>query len=104
MTLVAVVSSVVVTPTWLVLDEFVVDLGAWLPGVSPAITNGLVPFAVLLTAVTGFYAFVKRRFDASNNEAIQALFILLLFAFLVLTVTGIWFRGAGMALVWPWDA
>jgi quinol-cytochrome oxidoreductase complex cytochrome b subunit len=104
MTLVAAASSVVVTPTWLVLDEFVVDLGAWLPGVSPAITNGLVPFAVLLTAVTGFYAFVKRRFDASNNEAIQALFILLLFAFLVLTVTGIWFRGAGMALVWPWDA
>ena len=24
-------------------------------------------------------------------------------AFVVLTVTGIWFRGSGMALCWPWD-
>jgi len=23
-------------------------------------------------------------------------------AFLILTLVGVWFRGAGMALVWPW--
>jgi hypothetical protein len=28
--------------------------------------------------------------------------VLLLVAFLVLTITGIWFRGTGMKLVWPW--
>ena len=31
------------------------------------------------------------------------LFVLLLVSFVVLTAIGIWFRGAGMALMWPWD-
>jgi quinol-cytochrome oxidoreductase complex cytochrome b subunit len=99
---VAAVAAVAVTPVWIGLDELVIDLGAWLPNLPGAITNGLVPFAVLLAAVAAFYAFVKRRFDASNNEAIQALFVLLLVAFGVLTATGLWFRGEGMALTWPW--
>ena len=30
-------------------------------------------------------------------------FVLVLVAFLVLTITGIWFRGTGMKLVWPWN-
>jgi len=46
---------------------------------------------------------VKRKYGAANTEAVQMLFVLLLVAFLVLTVTGIWFRGMGMKLVWPWD-
>jgi len=32
------------------------------------------------------------------------LFVLLVAAFLVLTITGIWFRGDSMALVWPWQS
>jgi quinol-cytochrome oxidoreductase complex cytochrome b subunit len=99
----AAITAAVATPAWIVLDELVLDLGGWLPGVPPAITNGFVPFAVLLAAVTGFYAIVKKRFDASNNEAIQSLFVLLLVAFALLTVTGVWFRGSGMALEWPWN-
>ena len=30
------------------------------------------------------------------------LFVLLLTAFVILTITCIWFRGAEMKLVWPW--
>jgi hypothetical protein len=33
---------------------------------------------------------------------VQALFILFCVALVVLTITGVWFRGPGMALVWPW--
>jgi hypothetical protein len=44
---------------------------------------------------------MQRKFAASNSEAVQMVFVLLLVAFLVLTVTGIWFRGEGMKLVWP---
>ena len=33
-----------------------------------------------------------------------ALFVFLAVAFAVLTATGIWFRGTGMRLVWPWNA
>ena len=44
----------------------------------------------------------RRRLGASRLEATQALFVLLVTAFALLTVTGIWFRGAGMRLAWPW--
>jgi len=37
------------------------------------------------------------------NEAVQALFVLFVVSFAVLTATGVWFRGSGMALVWPWQ-
>jgi hypothetical protein len=32
----------------------------------------------------------------------QTMFIVLVVAFLVLTVVGVGFRGEGMALTWPW--
>jgi quinol-cytochrome oxidoreductase complex cytochrome b subunit len=103
MAVVAALTAAVATPAWIVLDEWVLDFGGWLQSLPPVITNGLVPFAILLAAVAGFHAYVKRRFDASINEAIQTLFVLLLVAFALLTVTGVWFRGSGMALVWPWN-
>jgi hypothetical protein len=46
---------------------------------------------------------MKRWFSASNNEAIQSVFILLVVALVVMTVMGVWFRGSGMELVLPWD-
>ena len=36
--------------------------------------------------------------------AFAALFVFLAVAFAVMTATGIWFRGAGMRLAWPWNA
>jgi hypothetical protein len=41
-----------------------------------------------------------KAFKANHSEAIQALFTLLVTAFVVLTTIGVWFRGAGMQLVW----
>jgi hypothetical protein len=43
---------------------------------------------------------IKKGFAATNNEAIQALFTLLMTAFVALTIIGIWFRGTGMQLMW----
>jgi hypothetical protein len=40
--------------------------------------------------------------SASINETVQTAFIALTTAFLVLTIIGIWFRGEGMALTFPW--
>jgi quinol-cytochrome oxidoreductase complex cytochrome b subunit len=100
---VAAVTALVVTPAWLLLDELVIDLGTWLPAVSPVISDGLLPFVVLLALFAVFYVSMKKRFNASNNEAILSLFVLLFVAFAVLTATGIWFRGEGMTLVWPWN-
>ncbi|MCK5620441.1 MAG: cytochrome bc complex cytochrome b subunit, partial [Candidatus Krumholzibacteria bacterium] len=100
--LMAAITAVVVAPLWIVADEFWVDLGAWLTGTPAAISNGLLPAVILIAALGVFYALLKKRLAAANNEMIQAMFILLTVVFAVLTITGIWFRGLGMALTWPW--
>jgi quinol-cytochrome oxidoreductase complex cytochrome b subunit len=98
MALIAVVIAALTTVAGVLLDEFVI--GASLSGPPNIINNGLLPFTIILAACTGFYYVMKKGFKASNNEAVQALFTLLMTAFVVLTVIGIWFRGTGMQLMW----
>jgi len=95
--------SLLLTTAWVLLDEFVIGPRGWVPGATPMISNGLVPCAILLAVVAGFYVLMKKTFRASKNEAVQALFMFLLTGFVVLTSIGVWFRGSGMALVWPWQ-
>ena len=67
-------------------------------------TRGLLPVAALLAVFAAGYRALRSWQGATPLEAAQALFVLLATGFVVLTVTGIWFRGSGMRLVWPWNA
>jgi len=96
---IAAVAALVLTPVLIIFDELVLQPGAGLPSV---VGRGLAPLAILAAAVFGFRMLLLRRFGASKAERVQALFILFFVALAVLTITGVWFRGAGMALVWPW--
>jgi hypothetical protein len=91
------------TPLLVLIDEYIIDFAGWLPSLPTLISNGIVPLAIVLLLLFAFYDTMKKSFRASNCETIQATFILLLVAFVVLTVVGVWFRGPGMALMWPWD-
>jgi quinol-cytochrome oxidoreductase complex cytochrome b subunit len=103
MTAVAAVTAFIVTPIGIIADEVVIDFTAWLPNIPAEISNGLIPFAVMLTLTILFYKVMKKKFSSNNNETLQSVFVLLVAAFIVLTITGIWFRGKGMALMWPWE-
>lgn len=96
--------GVLATPLLILVDEFVVGPEGWWPGMPPFVSHGAVPTVLTVLALAAFYWFTRKRLAASRNEAVQALFALLVACFLVLTVTGIWFRGEGMALVWPWQS
>ncbi len=100
----AALTALVVTPLGVICDEYFIDFSHWLPGIPSIISSGVLPLGIILTTVTLFYKWVKKRYSASNNEALQAVFILLVISFVILTVVGIWFRGSGMALTWPWNA
>lgn len=100
---IATLTALIVTPVAIVVDELWIDLTVWFSGVPPVVSNGIVPGLILAAALVGFYILLKKRFSASNNETIQASFIFVAVVFVVLTITGVWFRGAGMALVWPWN-
>ncbi len=101
MAIVSAMCAVIATPIGIIADEFFIDFTAWLPGLPTVISNGLFPFAIMAAVVIGFYLLMKKKYTATNNESIQAVFILLLISFIILTITGIWFRGQGMALTWP---
>jgi hypothetical protein len=101
MAIVTALIAVITTPLGIIADEFVIDFAAWMPGLSPVVRNGILPAALVLAAIIVFYWRVKKKYAATNNESIQTVFVLLGVAFIILTITGIWFRGAGMALMWP---
>jgi quinol-cytochrome oxidoreductase complex cytochrome b subunit len=102
MALVTVMAATVLTPLGILTDEYVVHFAGWLPGTPPVLSNGLLPAIVCLAVLIAFYGLMKKRYAASNNELIQSVFILFVVAFIVLTITGVWFRGEEMGLKWPW--
>ncbi len=103
MTVVAAITAAVVTPILVVLDEYVIDVGGWLPGLPPVVTDGVVPAVILSVVWLLFHQRLKKRYAASTNEIVQTSFVLLGVTFAILTITGVFFRGPGMALVWPWE-
>ena len=95
--------ALALTPAWVLLDEFVLDWTGWLPAWPSVISNGLLPLGFLLLGLALLDRFLKSILGANQAERILSLFIFLFTALIVLTVIGIYFRGAGMALVWPWE-
>jgi len=94
--------ALIATFSGILLDEYVADFNAWMPDVPPVISNGVVPFMIILFVFCVVHLFLKRRQTANKNESVQMIFVFFLTAFIILTFTGIWFRGSGMRLVWPW--
>jgi len=76
---------------------------SWIPSLPPVVGYGVLPFAVALTLLVAMYVWLKRTFTATRNEALQAVFAFLTTGLIDLTVVGIWFRGPGMSLQWPWS-
>jgi quinol-cytochrome oxidoreductase complex cytochrome b subunit len=100
---VAAMTAVIISPLGIIADEFVIDFAAGMPNMSPVVRNGILPAAFVLAGIIVFYWLVKKKYAATNNESIQSVFVLFVVAFTILTITGIWFRGVGMALIWPWE-
>jgi quinol-cytochrome oxidoreductase complex cytochrome b subunit len=100
----AAVAALVATPLVVVGDEALLGASGASAGGAALVTRGALPVAALLVACVAGFRLLRSRFGATRLEATQALFAFLATAFVVLTLTGIWLRGAGMRLVWPWRA
>lgn len=95
--------AIFLTPVWLLLDETVLNFEVWLPSLPALITDGLFPVVLLSAGFIVFERSLKLLLKASCEERILSLFVVLFTAFVILTLVGIFFRGPGMALTWPWD-
>ena len=99
--LTAAVAGAVLAVGAILVDEPLRRAPPWLPKLAPAIRGGLFPVLVSGVVIAAV-ALLARRRGGSRLEAIQAAFTFVLVVFAVLTVTGVFFRGQGMALAWPW--
>ena len=101
MALMAVVFSVIITIGGILTRAYIISSTSTISNTQSHITGGLLPFVIILAVMLGVYMTMKRFYSANRNEAIQTLFVFLLTTFVILTITGIWFRGSGMKLLWP---
>jgi quinol-cytochrome oxidoreductase complex cytochrome b subunit len=96
----AAVAALVLTPVLVMLDEWVVDLPSLLPWLPAAISNGVIPVAILGGALWIATRWLRTKRAATRYERMQTAFVFLGTAFVVLTGIGVWFRGEGMGLGW----
>ncbi|MCP4757236.1 MAG: cytochrome bc complex cytochrome b subunit [Proteobacteria bacterium] len=97
------VIALVLAPAGIVCLDFLAGSSFASGGGGSSIGWGIVQALVVFAGLVGYYGILKKWGKAGKDEAIQALFVFLLVSFVVLTVSGIWFRGEGMALVRPWN-
>jgi len=95
--------AVMTTPVWVLLDEFVLNWTAWLPTWPALISNGVIPLAILLLPLVLLDEWMVKTFKATTEERVIFILTFVFIAFVVLTMIGIFFRGPGMSLYWPWD-
>jgi hypothetical protein len=97
------IAGALFTAIFIGLSELLPDPEVLLPSVPSIITKGLVPFLILIVTLYFFLGFIRKKFSLNRSEFIQSVVIVLIASYAVLTLTGIFFRGEGMNLVWPWQ-
>lgn len=95
--------GLILTPSWVLFDEYILDWTAWLPGWPIMISDGVVPLASVGLGLLVLDEFIKRKTKATFEERVLFQVIFLFTALMVLTVIGVYFRGTGMELSWPWQ-
>jgi quinol-cytochrome oxidoreductase complex cytochrome b subunit len=93
--------AILLVPALVLLDEYWIDLPALLPAWPTLLSNGLIPLLITVIGLLGIYALMRFGARANRSEALVGLFTFIVVSFVLLTVTGIFFRGANMALVTP---
>lgn len=93
--------SLGVVPLLVLLDEWVIDLPALFPTWPMLISNGLLPLLLTLLGLLLIYALLRYGGRLTHSESLVGVFTFIFVSLIVLTLIGVFFRGANMALIWP---
>jgi len=102
-TLLAVVLGIIFTPAWLLADEYLLDWSGWMPALPSIITTGAIPTALVLAGSLILDRILNWLLRIDTEERVLFWFTFLFTALVLLTIVGIFFRGAGMRLYLPWN-
>ena len=92
-----------VTVAGILFNEYILNFELLLSPVPAFLSNGVLPLLILLGFMAGFYRYYIKKLSLSKSELVQAVFVFVIVAFIVLTLVGIFFRGKDMALAFPWN-
>jgi quinol-cytochrome oxidoreductase complex cytochrome b subunit len=95
--------AVVLTVFLVIASEYLINFEAIFSMLPAFISNGIIPLVILIIVIFFYYRFIKKKYNLSLNESVQAIFVLLITSFIILTLIGIFFRGVDMALTFPWN-
>jgi quinol-cytochrome oxidoreductase complex cytochrome b subunit len=96
--------AVIITLSGILFNEFVLNFEILLPGLPAVISNGIIPLLILMILMAIYYRLYLKQFRLSKEELVQAIFVFIAVAFIVLTVIGIFFRGKDMELTFHLNA
>jgi quinol-cytochrome oxidoreductase complex cytochrome b subunit len=95
--------STIVTLAGILFNAYVLNFEIVMPGISALISNGVIPLLILILLMGGYYQFYLKGFRLTKAELVQSVFVFIVVAFILLTLTGIFFRGKDMELTFPWN-
>jgi len=95
--------STVATLAGILFNAYVLNFEMVMQGVPALISNGAIPLLILILLMGGYYQLHLKGFRLSKAELVQAVFVFIVVAFILLTLTGIFFRGKDMELTYPWN-
>lgn len=87
----------------ILLSEFVIHMDTWLPTLPLVISSGLIPFTIVFILFLILLWLVRRKYRANRSEIILFLMTFLMVSYFIFSIVGIFFRGPGMVLMWPWN-
>jgi quinol-cytochrome oxidoreductase complex cytochrome b subunit len=91
------------TVIFILISELLPDPETVLKVIPSIITTGLLPFVIVIGTIFIFMKYLKEKFSLNRSEYIQSVMIILVISYTVLSLAGIFFRGEGMKLIWPWQ-
>jgi quinol-cytochrome oxidoreductase complex cytochrome b subunit len=103
MAMISMILSIIITPLYIILDEYLLNFEKWFNGLPQLISTGLLPFAFLMAGIYVFIVILKKIFKAQIQELIISVFVVFVTSYILLTIIGIYFRGEAMILTLPWN-
>ena len=94
----------IITLFGILFNEYVLNFELLLSPIPAFISNGILPTLIVVGFMAGYYKYYLKKFKLSKEELVQAVFVFIIAAFIVLTLVGVFFRGKDMALTFPWNA
>jgi hypothetical protein len=95
--------AVAVTVCGILFNAYIFDFEVQMPGIPALISNGIIPLLILGALIYAYYRYYLRQMSLAVSEKVQAAFVFLMVAFIILTLTGVFFRSKDMELAFPWN-